>query len=61
MFDIAIVIEPSEERVLRRLHRESQRSRRMRHPGVIALRIGADLHAALDRLIAKIDESKAPV
>jgi len=29
MFDIAIRIEPREERVLRKLHKESQRSRRM--------------------------------
>jgi hypothetical protein len=61
MFDIAIVIEPSEERVLRRLHRESQRSRRMRHAGVMVLRPGTDQHVVLDRLVAKIDESKAPV
>jgi hypothetical protein len=60
MFDIAIVIEPREERVLRKLHKESQRSRRMRHPSVMLLRPGFDPHAVLDRLIAKIDESKAP-
>jgi hypothetical protein len=54
MFDIAIVIEPHEERVLRKLHKESQRSRRMRHPSVMLLRPGFDPHAVLDRLIAKI-------
>jgi hypothetical protein len=59
-FDIAIVIEPREERALRKLHKESQRSRRMRRPSVMLLRPGFDLHAVLDRLIAKIDESKAP-
>jgi hypothetical protein len=60
MFDIAIVIEPREERVLRKLHKESKRSRRMRHPSVMLLRRGFDPHAVLDHLIAKIDESKAP-
>lgn len=55
MFDIAIVIEPREERVLRKLHKESQRSRRMRHPSVMLLRPGFDPHAVLDRLIAKIE------
>lgn len=60
MFDIAIVIEPREERVLRKLHKESKRSRRMRHPSVMLLRPGFDPHAVLDRLIAKIDKSKAP-
>ena len=42
MFDIAIVIEPREERVLRKLHKESKRSRRMRHPSVMLLRPGFD-------------------
>jgi hypothetical protein len=58
-FDIAIVIEPREERVLRKLHKESQRKRRMRDRSVL-LRPGFDTHAVLDRLITKIDESKAP-
>jgi hypothetical protein len=59
-FDIAIVIEPREERALRKLHQKLQRSRRMRHPSVMLLHPGFDLHAVLDRLITKIDESKAP-
>ena len=58
MFDIAIVIEPREERLLRKLHKESQRSRRMRHPSVMLSRPGFDPHVILDHLIAKIDESK---
>ena len=58
-FDIAIVIEPREERVLRKLHKQSQRARRMRHRSV-RLRPGFGTRAVLDRLIAKIDESKAP-
>ena len=58
MFHIAIVIEPREERLLRKLHKESRRSRRMRHPSVRRLRPGFDPHVILDRLIAKIDESK---
>ena len=58
MFDIAIVIEPREERLLRKLHKESRRSRRMRHPSVRLLRPCFDPHVILDRLIAKIDESK---
>ena len=37
-FDIAIVIEPREERVLRKLHKESQRARRMRHRSVSCAR-----------------------
>jgi hypothetical protein len=32
----------------------------MRRPNVMLLRPGFDPHAVLDRLIAKIDESKAP-
>jgi predicted ATP-grasp superfamily ATP-dependent carboligase len=35
--DIAIRIEPREERVLRKLHKESQRSRRMGNPSTILL------------------------
>jgi hypothetical protein len=58
-FDIAIVIEPREERVLRKLHKESQRGRRLRYRSVL-MRPGFGTHAVLDRLIAKIDESKAP-
>jgi len=58
MFEIAIVIEPREERLLRKLYRESQRSRSMRHPSVRLLRPCFDPHVILDRLIAKIDESK---
>jgi hypothetical protein len=58
MFDIAIVIEPREERLLRKLYKESQRSRRMRHPSVMLSRPGFDPHVILDHLIAKIDESK---
>ncbi|HEY2524308.1 MAG TPA: hypothetical protein VGI29_04565 [Candidatus Binataceae bacterium] len=58
MFDIAILIEPHEERVLRKLHKESQRARLTRNPRLIRLRPGFDPHAMLDRLIAKIDESK---
>ncbi len=58
MFDIAIVIEPREERLLRKLYKESQRSRSMRHPSVMLSRQGFDPHAILDHLIAKIDESK---
>jgi hypothetical protein len=58
MLDIAIVIEPREERLLRKLHKESRRSRRMRHPSVRRLRPSFDPHVILDRLIAKIDESK---
>jgi hypothetical protein len=61
MFDIAIRIDPREERVLRKLHKESRRLRRMRHPRVMLLRRGFDPHPILDRLIAKIDESKAPM
>jgi hypothetical protein len=61
MFDIAIRIDPREERVLRKLHKESQRSRRMRHPSLMLLRLGFDPHPILNRLIAKIDESKAPM
>ena len=58
MFHIAIHIEPREERVLRKLHKESQRARRTRNPGRILLRPGFDPHRVLDRPIAKIDESK---
>jgi hypothetical protein len=58
MFDIAIRIEPSEERVLRRLHKELQRTRRMRNSSIILLRPSFDPHGMLDRQIAKIDESK---
>ena len=58
MFDIAIRIEPSEERVLRRLHKELQRTRRMRNSSMILMRPSLDPHGMLDRLISKIDESK---
>jgi hypothetical protein len=58
MFDIAIRIEPSEERALRRLHKELQRTRRLRNSSMILLRRSFDPHGMLDRLIAKIDESK---
>jgi hypothetical protein len=58
MFDIAIIIEPGEERALRKLHRELQRSRPMRHPSEVGPSF--DRYSILTRLIAKIDESKAP-
>ena len=58
MFDIAIVIEPREERLLRKLYKESQRSRSMRHPSVMLSRAGFDPYVILADLIAKIDESK---
>ncbi len=58
MFDIAIVIEPREERLLRKLYKESQRSRSMRHPSVMLSRPGFDPYVILADLIAKIDESK---
>jgi len=58
IFDIAIRIEPREERVLRRLYTELQRARRTHNPSMILLPRGFDPHAVLDRLIAKIDESK---
>jgi len=58
MFEIAIVIEPREERLLRKLYKESQRSRRMRHPSVMLSRPGFDPYVILADLIAKIDESK---
>jgi len=58
IFDIAIRIEPSEERALRRLHRELQRARRTHNPGMILLPPDFDPHTMVHRLIAKIKESK---
>jgi len=58
MFDIAIIIEPHEERALRELHRESRRSRRARRSDVMTLPQDFDVHEILEQLIAKIDESK---
>ena len=55
MFDIAIVIEPDEERALRKLHRELPKIASNRSYE----RVGA-LVSILARLITKIDESKAP-
>jgi len=58
MFDIAIIIEPHEERALRELHRESRRSRGAHRSGVMTLPQDFDVHEILEQLIAKIDESK---
>jgi hypothetical protein len=58
MFDIAIRIEPHEERVLRRLNKELRRARATDNPSMVLLPPGFDPHAVLDRLIAKIGESK---